>query len=86
MYLENRKPSHRARRERASTKGIIMKYIEAEEMRRRIEADFEEMGIEFGMDGRCIANYHETGAVFETDEGYQHIFTFPPTVGDEERF
>lgn len=62
-----------------------MDYIEAEAVRRQIETNFEQMGTELEMDGRCIANHHGTGAVFETQEGHQHTFNFPPTVGDDEQ-
>jgi hypothetical protein len=61
-----------------------MNDFEAEQKRRQIEASFEAMGTELGVDGRCIADETETGVIFENAKGHQHIFHFAPTVGDEE--
>jgi len=63
-----------------------MDSFEAEQARRKIEADFETMGRDLGMDARCIASESSTGVVFEDANGHHHLFNFAPTLGDDESF
>jgi hypothetical protein len=65
-------------------KGNSMNTFEAEQARRQIEQDFEALGEELGMEGRCVAGWYETSVTLEEGNGNQHHFVFAPTRGDDE--
>lgn len=66
-----------------------MNDFEAEQRRRQIEDELEQLGEQFDMDAACNASEDETSVVFLAldDNGYiqaSHSFQFAPTLADKE--
>jgi hypothetical protein len=59
--------------------------MNGDELREALRSDFEEIGVEVGMEARTSTGWDETAVTFETEDGYQHHFYFPPTWGEDEQ-